>query len=97
LDSLTSLLKGKEILKNDIFSFSFDEAYPKLVFGDTIKPVPLSFVDMVNSSNPTMWHIEIEKFLVGGNDLCPYFENYQIKCSAVIDSGSTFFGAPQAY
>ena len=51
----------------------------------------------MDQSNPSMWHIELVKFMIGDIDMCPYFEKYKMKCSAVIDSGSTFFGAPKEY
>jgi hypothetical protein len=95
---LTIFKEGKT-LKNMIFSFNLDTKKPRIIFGeidDTITyPLYFNFVDLVDSRNPKMWQIEIEQFLVGGSDLCTYFEKYKVKCSAVIDSGSSFFGGPK--
>ncbi len=96
-----TIFKEEKTLKNLIFSFNLDPRQPKIIFGDiddTLpKPLYFNFVDLIDNKNPKLWQIEIEKFLVGETDLCSYFEKYKVKCSAVIDSGSSFFGGPKEY
>jgi len=101
MDSLINVLLQKNNLPHKIFSFDLlDDYKPTFFLGNLSNKFSNNiflFVDLFKSEKQ-MWKIELDKFLIeiGGVtvDICEIFKEIGEQCFAVIDSGTSHFGAP---